>query len=175
MKYMPGEKVIFGSDSNKLILTTHRVRFESKTLGKKLLTSFMLEEIVSCTLIYRSHPSFIGIGAVFGIAGFYLVNYVNFSWAIGLTFMAMSLLAYLATTERAVLLSSCAAFIRVPLRVLGEQDPIMFIDEIETAKNARYLSTKGMQQKQNPPKFEKLDTSREPTLVPTSIGNLKSD
>jgi len=175
MKYIPGEKVLFESDSNKFVLTSHRVRFESKTLGKKLVTSFMLEEVISCNLIYRSHPSFIGIGAVFGIAGFYLVKYVDFSWAVGLTLMALSLLAYIATTERTFLISSCAAFIRVPLHVLGEQDPIMFIDEIETAKNARYLSTKGMQQKQNYSKFEKPDIKREPTLVPTNISNFNGE
>jgi hypothetical protein len=173
MKYMPNEKVLFESDSKKLVLTTHRVRFESKTLGKKHLTSFMLEEVVSCKLIYHSHPSFIGVGTVFGIAGFYLVNYVDFSWVIGLTLMALSLLAYLATIERAVLLSSGGAIIYVPLRVLDKQDPIMFIDEVETAKNARYLSTKGLQQEQNHPKPEKLDTRREPTFAPTSVSNFK--
>jgi hypothetical protein len=87
--------------------------------------------------------------------------------------MALSLLAYLATIERAVLISSCGAIINVPLRVLGKQDPIIFIDEVETAKNARYLSTKGMHQEQYHPKPEKLDTRREPTLAPTSVSNFE--
>ncbi|HUL41111.1 MAG TPA: hypothetical protein VLV32_04290 [Burkholderiales bacterium] len=171
MHYMPGEKILFESKSTKLVLTTHRVRFESRTLGRKLVTSFMLEEIVSCNLIYRNHPSFIGVGIVFGIAGFYLVRYVDFAWAIGLTFMALCLLAYLATIERAVVLSSSNAVMNVPLGVLGDQDPIEFIDEVETAKNARYVSTKKMQQEQNYPKPEMLDTRREPSIAPTSFRN----
>jgi hypothetical protein len=133
----------------------------------------MLEEVVSCQLIYHSHPSFIGIGIVFGIGGFYLVTYVDFAWAIGLTLMALSLLAYLATIKRALLLSSYGAVINVPLRVLGKQDPIMFIEEVETAKNARYLSTKGVHHRQNYSQSEKFNTRREPTLTSTTIGNFK--
>ena len=173
MKILPGERVLFESKSEKLVLTTHRIRFESRTLGKRRVTSFMLEEIASCDLISRIHPSFLVVAVIFGAGGFYLVRYVDFAWAIGLAFTALSLIAFLATIERILLVSSSGSVISVPLAELGEDDPTLFIDDLEVAKNTRYLSTRVVQQAQAQPKTESLDTRREPTLARTNFRNLE--
>lgn len=171
MVSIPDEKILFESKSEALILTTHRVRFEARGFGASDFTSLMLEEIVSCEFVYRSHPALIILGLVAAVSGFVLRGYLEFAWMIGLILMAIFLLAYLLTIERVLLLASCNAVIGVPIRELGMQNVRSFIDTLEAAKNARFLlagSIRGGEQpRQGISGLEGLsDARREPTFTP---------
>src|SRR5437762_4197148 len=70
MNHLQGEAVLFQVAGNKLTLSTHRVRYESDTLGSAEIKSIMLEEVASIAMVHSSNIAFLVLAAISLIVGF---------------------------------------------------------------------------------------------------------
>jgi len=74
MNLLKDESVITSSDNNRLILTTHRIRYDSGDNNDGTITSMMLQHVSSVQLISRSYPVLILIGILLIAGGFAVGN-----------------------------------------------------------------------------------------------------
>jgi len=136
MTTIPDEKVLLRSGG--LTLTTHRVRFEAERGGKMQITSIMLEELCSCETRFTSRPFLLILAGLLAVVG--LLSSKDSSGLIAALIFAGVLLAiYFATRKEVISLASAAARINLQRRQSDQQEAKQLIDQIEAAKNQRYL------------------------------------
>ena len=144
MNKMKDEKIIMESDNTELTLTTHRIRHDTKVLGKANVTSIMLEELCSCSLKYKSNVILLILGILIGgvlIIGS-LVSGDESTIAPGVILALIFLGAYFFSKKKILSFSSGGDTINLPVSNISLESAKNFIDEIETAKNDRYLLIK---------------------------------
>jgi len=121
------------------IVTTHRVRLETKGWGTANIYSIMLEEIDSCVGGSLSSPSLLimaGLVILGAILGFRdQENRLIFGVIIALFLVVL----YLLTRRQSLRVSSARTAIEIGFRSADFQEIIQFLNEIESAKNKRYL------------------------------------
>ena len=66
MKLMPNESILLESERKMLILTTHRIRYQSEAVGSAEIKSIMLEELASCAMVQSSSVALLLIAAGIG-------------------------------------------------------------------------------------------------------------
>ncbi len=150
MKTLPTEQLLLKSPGGSLILTTHRVRYETQGVGNGELISILLEELASCAMIRASSPILLVIAAiafVLGLVGSMVGNgFGNNSGAviIGTIVAILFVLFYFATRRQVLSLASAGATIQVNVVGMKMEMVKEFIEQAEEAKNARYLSRSGV-------------------------------
>lgn len=137
MNLLPGERIIVTSEAKELTLTTHRLRWDSRRWGEAQVTAIMLDELCSCEVTSVSQPILLILAALAAIGGFVIQNIAAI--AIGITLAVVLLVVYLTCRRQAVALRSAGAAITTKTEGMSLQDAIDLIDEVEAAKNARYL------------------------------------
>lgn len=139
MTTIPDEKVLL--QSGGLTLTTHRVRSEAERGGKMQITSIMLEELCSCETRFTSHPFLLILAGLLAVAGLLSSNLTR-DGSVSLTALILAgilVAIYFATRKEVISLASAAARINLQRRQSGQQEAKQLIDQIEAAKNQRYL------------------------------------
>ncbi len=136
---LPNEKKLLSSDDDRLVLTTHRVRFEAKSRAFRRVTSILLEEVSACEIASTSKPWLFTVALLFVLMGLLEregpnSNSATFSFVIALFFG----LGYLATRRQVISLRSSGGSINVPTQGMGLEKAKNFIDQVELAKY-RYL------------------------------------
>ena len=140
MNLMPGEKILLESDTKELVLTTHRIRFETKKPGRAYLASIMLEELRSCEIRYASNPSLIILAVIFIIVWVAsLISKYSTGVTIGFIGCLVFTIAYLWTRRQVISLSSSTATINLRISGMSFDKAKELIDNIEIAKNQRHL------------------------------------
>jgi hypothetical protein len=140
MILMPGEEIIRRSDTGLATLTTHRLRFEAKSTGNTYLASIMLEEICSCELTHKSNPLLLLLSLLLLIAGISLGYYTEPTYIfIGVILAVIFLIAFFMFRKGFFSIKSAGAPINFPTSNKSFDSLSEFIDEIEEAKNQRYL------------------------------------
>jgi hypothetical protein len=125
-----------------LILTSHRVRSESQAWGFSQIKSIMLEELASCVVTRLSHPILLVLAAVGLLSGMIalLNNRDAIQFLISAIILASVLVAiYFASRQQVLLLESNGAAIRINVQAENLLELRALINEIEGAKDARYL------------------------------------
>jgi hypothetical protein len=142
---MPGEKVLIQSDNGKLVLTSHRVRFEARVSGRAKFTSIMLEGLVSCQITYTSAPILLWLALLsLPVGAYFNTARDNTSVIVGLIAAALFVLGYFVTRTRVLSLASAGgATIDVGTKGMSMDTAKQFIDKAESAKNERYLIPRG--------------------------------
>jgi hypothetical protein len=137
---LPNETRLLSSDDDRLLLTTHRVRFEAKSAAFRRVTSILLEEVSACEIASTSKPWLFTLALLFVLLGLLGLegphtNDAKLSFLIALFFG----LAYLATRRQVISVRSSGGSINVPTRGMGLERAMDFIDQVELAKyrNAR--------------------------------------
>lgn len=137
MELMTEEKEIIKVNNNEITLTTHRIRFQRKIGGNSNITSIMLEELSSCDIIHRSNTSLL----IVGILVFLTSVVIGFSYTYGFAGILLALIiliAYLYGRKGTISLASPGTTIKFASGMRLEE-MTHFIDEVESAKNQRYL------------------------------------
>lgn len=136
MELMKDEKVILTSDTNELTLTTHRIRFTSSGYGFGNVISFLLSELDSCSITYKSNPIFLIIGALALIVGLVSTGQRSTSDAAVALFVVtvIMLLAYFFSRKSVLKLSSKSAHIFINVKQMSLAKVVEFIDTIELVK-----------------------------------------
>lgn len=73
MKLLPGEETVLSSNSNKVILTNHRIQLTDKRWGKSYTISIFLEDISSIETKFRSSPLLLVLAVLSVIVSIFLV------------------------------------------------------------------------------------------------------
>lgn len=136
MRLLEGERVIVTSDGDKLVLSTHRVRYESRRAGRAELVSIMLEEISSCAVVYRSNVAFVVaafLAALVAASGRF-PDYQIALWVV----TVLALVGYYFSRRQVLSLTSAGDSIRVPTVGMKFDAVKEFIDSVEAAKSERY-------------------------------------
>jgi hypothetical protein len=142
MTYLPGEKILMESDNKTLVLTTHRVRYDAIGKGKGWadraeLISIMLEEVASCAITRISYPFLLWL-ALLGLA---LAILAQDRALIGLAIAILSAGGYILSRRLMLLItSSGGGQIQINIGGMSLQAVRDFVDEIEKAKNQRFLA-----------------------------------
>ncbi len=133
MKLIDGEENILESKNGELILTTHRVRLDTKSLGKRKITSILLRELSSCELAHRSYPILLLIMVI----GLIVAGVGGNSDAMvgGVAVAVIALIAYFLTRRQALCFASAGASLLVETKGMKPDYVKNFIDEAEIAKN----------------------------------------
>lgn len=137
MELMTEEKEIIKVNNNEITLTTHRIRFQRKIGGNSNITSIMLEELSSCGIIRRSNTSLL----IVGILVFLTSVVIGFSYTYGFAGILLALIiliAYLYGRKGTISLASPGTPIKFASG-MSLEEMTHFIDEVESAKNQRYL------------------------------------
>jgi hypothetical protein len=154
MKSLPGERVLYKAPGGRLIITTHRVRYERQSGGTTTIKGIMLEEVASCAMIRKTYPWLL-IWAAFSALGGLLLAFsalggllLAFSAGVAGLMLGMVLalvlgLAYLLSREQVVAIASPGATIFLNLQGWSLHDARELIEQVEAAKNARYLVLRG--------------------------------
>lgn len=141
MNYFAGEKVLVESDNKTLVLTTHRVRYDAIGKGggwadRTELVSIMLEELSSCAITRTSYPVLL----LLALAGLVLALVVEDSAIIGIALAVLFAGGFFASQRQVLLLTSAGgAKIQVTTGGMELQAVREFVDEVEKAKNGRFL------------------------------------
>jgi hypothetical protein len=139
------EKVITTTDSNIIILTTHRVRHTSRgSWGNRHKTSIMLEKISSIQATYISYPMLLVAGALLAFGGA-MLNTRDGANGSGLLFgaAAILLISYFVTRRQACIIASDGgAKIAFGTTNMDKELLSEFIDKVEGAKNDRTTQLK---------------------------------
>jgi len=163
MLLLPEETVIYGSPEAGFIVTSHRLRVETKSWGQAQVTSMMLEDLCSAEFRYSSQPwlfvfAFLllllgGVGAflAFTQLGSSIMTVLKviplcggILFAIGLVFL------YFVTRRMTLVLASTGASIVLDAMSLGLDRSKELMDIIETAKNYRNFQS-GLVSTEAPP------------------------
>jgi hypothetical protein len=142
MDYLPDEKLLIESDNKTLVLTTHRVRYDA--IGKSggwadrtELVSIMLEELASCAITRTSYPLLL----LLALAGLVLALLVEDRAIVGIALAVLFAGGFFLSQRQVLLLtSSGGSSIQINTGGMNLQDVRDFVDEIEKAKNQRFLA-----------------------------------
>lgn len=141
MDLMPNESVLIESEAKRLVLTTHRIRYQYESAGSADIKSILLEELASCALVRRSHIALLVLAAI-GVATAVLASDSGSNEAalvIGGVFAVVLVVAYFGSRHQILELASAGTTIRVQTQGMKLDTAKQFIERIEAAKNARYL------------------------------------
>lgn len=130
---LPNEEVIFSSDKDTLILTSMRIRYQSKGNGHSIFWTLMLDNVACCAIATRSHPLLILLALILGASGF-LSSLEDFR---GLLWIAciLVMVAYAYTRSKILSIESRGGGnLKVPILGLGKDQTIEFVNEVERAR-----------------------------------------
>jgi hypothetical protein len=142
MNPLQGEAVLLQVAGNRLTLSTHRVRYESDSLGSAEIKSIMLEEIASIAMVRSSNVAFLILAAICLLVGFVVAaNDPRMEGALIIGVIAGIVLAVLFFASRRQVLSLASAGVTITVNTQGMKvaDVKEFIDRTEAAKNDRFL------------------------------------
>lgn len=142
MNHFPDEKVLIEADNKVLVLTTHRVRYDAIGKGggwadRTELVSIMLEELSSCSITRTSYP----ILLLLALVGLVLAILVQDQAIVGLALAVLFAGGFFLSQRQVLLLTSAGGGkIQVNTASMSLQSVREFVDEIESAKNQRFLA-----------------------------------
>lgn len=139
MKLLPGEQIILESDNGVLVLTSCRVRYQSKTAGYQNVISIMLNAVSAVGIERKSHPMLIILGLISIIGGWVeqsskVYNSAGSEYlALGLIIAAAFSLVYWFTSRQFIWVASSGARLNVPAHRMRAASALEFINEVEAA------------------------------------------
>lgn len=136
---LPNERMLLSSDDDRLMLTTHRVRFQAKSSTFSRITSIMLDEVSACEITTTRRPWLLVWALIFLLIGLYPPP--NSSQSASIMFFVLAALgglAYLSTRRQIISVRSSGGSIKVPTQGMGLEKAKDFIDQVELAKH-RYF------------------------------------
>jgi hypothetical protein len=142
MNPMQNETVLLESTGKKLILTSHRVRYQSEAMGNAEIRSIMLEELASCAMVRGSNIILLILAGVCLLGGVVVAaNGPRNEGAliVGILLALVLVIAYFASRRQVLALASAGTTITVNTQGMKLEAVKEFIEQTEAAKNSRYL------------------------------------
>jgi subtilisin family serine protease len=135
---LPHEEVLSTFAGTTLVLTTHRVRSYGDALGRSSVTSIMLDQIASISMVSLSKPWLWIIGALLMFGSLAAADQTDKGWVAGVVVSIAFIAAYFITRRKVLSVASAAAAIAVDAAGASKETMHEIIDSIEAAQDARY-------------------------------------
>lgn len=130
MNLNKNESILVKSESEVVVLTTHRIRYQDD----KELISIMLPQVSGIEVKYTSHPILIILAIISGIAGVVLLDDSANHTSILLLITAGVLIAlFFSSRKHVVTISSASARLVFHTKGMGKQAVENFVDKVEAA------------------------------------------
>lgn len=141
MSPMQGETVLLKVAGNRLILSTHRVRYETEDMGNATLKSIMLEELASIVMVRSSNVILLILAGISVTLGFFVAvgGRAEEPVVIGAVGAIVFVVLFFASRHQALSLASTGTTITVNTQGMKPEAVKEFIEKTEAAKNSRYL------------------------------------
>ena len=141
MRPMQGETVLLKVAGNRLILSTHRVRYETEDMAHTTLKSIMLEELASVAMVRTNNVVLLILAAISLTLGVAISagNRAEEPFIIGALGAAILVVLFFASRKQVLSLASAGTTITVSMQGMKLDAVKEFIERTEAAKNARYL------------------------------------
>ena len=140
MNLLKDETILTASEDNRVILTTHRIRYDAGSNGDSTMTSIMLEHISSVQLNTRSYPILLLIGFVLIVSGF-ITSYQSYGPSAQPVLLVIGFIVgilYFFTKQHTCIISSDGGSrIEFSTTNMRRQNLLEFIDKIEDAQSKR--------------------------------------
>lgn len=137
----PGESVLLEAFGGVLVLTSHRVRLDDRARGGSRFISVTLDAVASCGIVTRTNPILVALGLGFALAAM-LSTRESGAIALALLFAGVLCLACYLATRRAILaIGSAGETIAVPIRGVGREPLMAFVNALEQAKLGLVLTS----------------------------------
>lgn len=132
---LPSEKMISESKNGLITLTTHRIRYYSKSMQSAHLIGIMLHNISSVRLAYRSKPLFLILALTgFATGAWLLYSENDESFIIPMAVGLFLLVVYLLSRKAAfIIASNGGASIHFHTTGMKRADQLKFINQVEEA------------------------------------------
>ena len=139
--YFIGENAITESDNKGIILTSHRIRYQSSNFGKAHIVSIMLEKISSIEIHYKSSLLTLIIGIILTLSGIVMgASNQGEAMILGLGIGLFFVLLYFITRRHVITIASDGGSkINFETKGMKRETILDFINKIETAKNNRTI------------------------------------
>ncbi len=159
---IPGETILYGAVDADFVITSHRIRANSKSWGQAHLISIMLEELSSASLKYTSHPLLFVVAFFAFVAGgitSVFTHTPNTNLGTLLKFAPLCtggvvavglVLLYFITRQLVLVFASAGASITLDAMRLGLATTRDLIDTVEIAKNYRYFQAEAFTPEMQP-------------------------
>ena len=142
MNNLPEERTLIESDNKTLVLTTHRVRYDAIGKGggwadRTELVSIMLEELAACAITRINYPVLLLLALACLLLALVVPDRALICVALAILFSGGFILS-----QRQVLLLISAGGGKIQVNTGGMtlQAVRDFVDEVENAKNQRFMA-----------------------------------
>src|SRR5688500_9053460 len=130
MNYFPDEKLLIESDNKVLVLTTHRIRYDSIGRGggwadRTELVSILLEEVTSCAITRTSYPMLLWLA----LAGLLIAISLDDMTIVGIALTVLFAGGFFMSQRQVLLISSAGNKIQVNTAGMSLQSVREFVDE----------------------------------------------
>lgn len=142
MNPLQNETVLLESAGKTLILTTHRIRYQTEAMGSTEIRSIMLDEVASCAMIRSSNLILLILAGVCLIVGVLVAasgTRNEGALIIGVVLAIILVVAYFASRRQVLAFASAGTTITVNAQGMKPEAVKQFIEQTEAAKNSRYL------------------------------------
>lgn len=141
MNLFEDEKILTTTDSNIVVLTTHRIRSSNSVQwGQHSTVSIMLEKVSSIQATYNSYPLLLVLAGIMVLGAMILGNQRGSDSAIALPIVLaiVFVIAYFVTRRHiCIVASDGGAKLAFETSRMGKDVLLRFIDQIEQAKSKR--------------------------------------
>ncbi|WP_126973300.1 hypothetical protein [Gynurincola endophyticus] len=139
----PDEQLVSSSDENSVVLTTHRIIYEYKELGKAFQQSILLEHVSSCENYYYSKFWYLITGLITLVAALGWSDIIPASFFVLLLAASVfQFLVYVYTKKNVIAVGSASIKIIITVTGMERNDILAFINQIEHTVNQRNQSLK---------------------------------
>jgi len=131
---IPGERIVMSFAKDIVILTNHRIRYDSTQFGSSKFVSVTLDSVASCSLVTKSLPILLLVAAVALIVPLYTGGHMMDTVVIAIVLVV----AYFLTRFTVISIASKGgATIRVPTKGMNRAVVAEFLETVEREKLMR--------------------------------------
>lgn len=130
MNLIANESILVKSESETIILTTHRIRYQDK----HTLTSIMLKQVSGVGVKYTSQPILILLAIISGLGGVFLLGYTDTETAVlALVASGVLIALFFSSRKHVISISSASARLVFHTKGMSKQAVENFVDKVEDA------------------------------------------
>jgi hypothetical protein len=140
MKLLPNEEILVSSNSDKLILTNHRIQLTEKSWGQSFSIGIFIEDISSIEVKYKSNTILLLVGILCVLVGFYMSGKSNGNEEmLGGIFLGgiLILIWWLSRKHVVSITSNGGAKLNFMVQGMGDEKISDFVHNVSLAKQTR--------------------------------------
>ena len=138
LSLFPDEKILTRSNDDIIVLTTHRICYESKQFNRAYNQSIMLEHITSCENSNTNQNWLLVVAAILVVLSISEYNNHNpQAGNMGIFGAVLCGIVYYFSRRNLIVIASPSTKMRIPATGMSREQVLAFINRVEQAKYKR--------------------------------------